>query len=293
MLVPVGNEPRAFPQDDREPKWKFLRVVLKAVLGAPRRLAVAFGSIVLIAVTTIVTLGTDVVVALVGLVVAALSVLVQRSVEDYQERQEEQTRTEIDEELPEVKTPETTFREDEVAELAHRTNIDVRYIRKRMRQRIMSPVNELRRELDRAVLEILPLSPRGAKRMFNHAHLLLYIGLERELFDKQPRLTAGQFATWVALTERWPTVAAAITSDPTLTGRLEEAAKRRGKILRTEQLTKIENRIGITGLDSSLLEYICRSESLVPVARLLVNFSPDPDGALASGRLRFSLLRRR
>ncbi len=129
--------------------------------------------------------------------------------------------------------------------------------------------------------------------MFNHAHLLLDIGFRRGMFTERSGIKMKQLAEWVALTERWPSVAAAISSDPTVTGRLEDAARRKAKVLRPEQLTKIENKIGISGLDSILLEYLCQCDSLVPVARLLVNFSPHANGASAplsavNSRLRFN-----
>ena len=63
----------------------------------------------------------------------------------------------------------------------------------RMRQRLIS-WTELRADLDRAVLDVLPLSPRAAKRMLNHAHLLLDIGIGRGIFAMKPGLQAGQLA---------------------------------------------------------------------------------------------------
>jgi hypothetical protein len=150
-------------------------------------------------------------------------------VERIRERAKERTRTALDNEVRDVvKTTETALKPDDVQELVQRLDksIDVDLarvaaltgsVRRRMRQRIISNT-ELRAELDRAVLEVLPLSPRAAKRMFNHAHLLLDIGVERGIFDTQPRLQPRQLAAWVGLNERWPSVAAAITSDPTLLG---------------------------------------------------------------------------
>jgi KAP family P-loop domain len=168
------------------------------------------------------------------------------------------------------------FEKEREAQLA-RASILVGTVRRRMRQRIISNT-ELRTELDRAVLEVLPLSPRASKRMFNHAHLLLDIGVERGIFDTQPRLQPRQLAAWVALNERWPSVAAAISNDPTLLGRLEQAAQQTAeRDLSLDQLAALETDMGITGLDLSLLDYLRRSDSLVSCVRLLVNFSPDAD----------------
>ena len=120
-------------------------------------------------------------------------------VERFRERQKERSRTILDNEVRDVVKPtETTLKPGDVQELVQRLDksIDMDLarvaalagsVRRRMRQRIISNT-ELRTELDRAVLEVLPLSPRAAKRMFNHAHLLLDIGVERGIFDTQPRL---------------------------------------------------------------------------------------------------------
>jgi len=178
----------------------------------------------------------------------------------------------------EVDSTEKALRPDAVRNVAQRvSNINVDEIRRRMRQRIISPGNELRTELDRAVLEILPSSPRAAKRMFNHAHLLLDIGVERGIFAKKPTLQAGQLAAWVALTERWPSVATDITKDPALIGRLEEMARQTSLIIRPEQLTAMEKETGITGLDTSFLDYLRKTDPLLPVIHLLINFSPAAD----------------
>ena len=81
----------------------------------------------------------------------------------------------------------------------------------------------------------------------------------------------------MALTERWPTVAAAIIRDPTLIGRLEQAASQKSLAIRPEQITAIEDEIGITGLDSSLMDFLRRADPLGNVARFLVNFSLETD----------------
>ena len=213
-----------------------------------------------------------------GLLGTVWQVFAERS----RQRQRERTRKALDEAVSsEVETTETTVRPDAVEKLANQvTKTEEKGIRRRMRQRIISR-NKLREDLDEAVYDVLPSSPRAAKRMFNHAHLLLDIGVERGIFAEQFGLKASQLAAWVALTERWPSVAAAVTSDPTLMGRLEGAIQQAAPNFGPEQITMIENQIGITGLDSTLVEYLHRTDSLVPVVRMLVNFSPDTDKASA------------
>jgi hypothetical protein len=87
------------------------------------------------------------------------------------------------------RTETTLGRQDEVAKELKRqnVNVDIEEVRRRMRLWIISNTN-LRTELDSAVREVLPLSPRGAKRMINHAHLLLDIGVGRRVFGTPPGL---------------------------------------------------------------------------------------------------------
>jgi hypothetical protein len=282
MLVPVADERPAFPPKPSKPKpSKPKRRSPARAVTAPVRwhpwlwtLAASGVTIVLAAARAALALVTFAV-AVVAAIVGLRQALARRSAQ----RQKEQTREALDKAVSNAVEPtETELRPEAIEELAQQVgNTDEREIRRRMRQRIISN-NELRTELDHAVLEVLPPSPRAAKRMFNHAHLLLDIGVERGIFATQPGLRARQLAEWVALTERWPAVASAITGDPMLLGRLEDAARETAhQALRPEQLTAIETGIGITGLEPSLLEYLRRSDSLTACVRLLVSFSPYPD----------------
>lgn len=305
MLVPVADERPAVPQNTDELRSKALQGPPKVTASGDegssplRGVAWLWAPAAVAAILPLfrVSIGLS---TLVAALVAAVSVAVSLAAERKAERRRERTRTTLDKEVYDVVKPTetalTTDAEQELTERLDQLLKDERTkggstasvtvsatIRRRMRQRIISD-NELRTELDRAVLEVLPPSPRAAKRMFNHAHLLLDIGVERGIFATQPGLKASQLATWVALTERWPSVAAAITSDPTLLGQLEEIAVQQTVhlALRPEQLTAMENDIGITGLDSSLLDYLRRSDSLMPCVHLLVNFSPGVDEEAAS-----------
>jgi KAP family P-loop domain len=291
MLVPVTGEQPAFPENldvselglgaaanATSPAvqwtWRAAGVVCVAVVCT----AVVFVRLSFLAVVVLSVLA--------GLVGAVPPIVFDR----YRERRRKRTRTALDEDVRDVVTPTATaLKSDDVQELVTRLDkrqqnyarvpafIGPALVRRRMRQRIISN-NELRTQLDRAVLEVLPLSPRAAKRMFNHAHLLLDIGVERGIFATEPRLQPRQLAEWVALNERWPSVAAAITSDPALLGKLEQAALQTAQqSLSLEQLATLETDMGIIGLDLGLLDYLRRSESLVSCVRLLVNFSPDTD----------------
>jgi hypothetical protein len=298
MLVPSAHEPQAVPQETSPPKRRFLAGIGNINAFWRGRVSVLAGSGVALAALTIVSLGSDAIVGLSGLVGAALVAAAERSLDVLAERQNKRYRTVIDDAVSEVlrKTDRSLSREDEVVsalvdladnsqdgdigrhmreQLISGVNEWTRWmIRRRMRRYIVSNT-DLRAELDDAVLEVLPLSPRGAKRMFNHAHLLLDIGIGRDIFDKRPWLRAGQLAAWVALTERWPSVAAAITSDPALMEKLEMETRRTAPNFGPSQVGDVTRNTKIVGLDSSLLDYLNRIESLVPVVRMLVNFSPD------------------
>jgi hypothetical protein len=286
MLVPAPGELAAFPSKSRKRWPAALMQAAEGIpaLGDPERWSREAGGLALASAITIAIIGADPLSLLLGVALAVPFAGLPLA-ERYRAWQIKRNRSAIDVAVrSEVGPAETTLRR--VGQVRAKlggeaTDYDEREILRRMRQRIISE-NDLRAELDRAVLDVLPLSPRGAKRMFNHAHLLLDIGVERGLFaSATPR--PAQLAAWVALTERWPSVAAAISIDPMLMGRLEEAARRTALVLRPEQVATIEKDMGIRGLDSSLLDYLRRSDSLVGVAHLLVNFSQDTDKDSVSG----------
>lgn len=287
MLVPVADERSAFPPtaserelgssrgetSDADGFWGCLGclVLLGAFAGA-----IGLGTLLTKPPLRLPSWVSTIIIALIA---GAITVFWTLAGERRRQRKKKRNRITLDKAVGnEIAATETALRDDSVKKLAHEASqFDERVIRRRMRQRIISN-NELRNELDHAVLKVLPLSPRAAKRMFNHAHLLLDIGVERGIFATQPGLRADQLAAWVALTERWPSVGAAIISDPRLMGRLEEATRNTDPDLQPEQFSTIEKATGITGLDPSLLDHLRRSDSLVPCVRMLVNFSPDTDG---------------
>jgi hypothetical protein len=303
MLVPVADGRPAFPPPASKRKPQSPATLARyaaAALGSLSRpqawivagslTAIAAGVVLLVIyydpITSFVK-RTATPGAVVGVIVAGSFVwgVIKSVYDQIKEMSAKRRRATVDDAVSSVVGPtETTLRPAAVKEAAERANneqvnnIDENEIRRRMRQNIISPRNKQRAQLDRAVLDMLPLSPRAAKRMFNHAHLLLDIGVERRLFSGQRGLKPSQLAAWVALTERWPSVAEAIINDPTLLGRLEKTAQETtNQTLRLEQLTAIETDMGITGLDSSLLDHLRRSDSLLPCVRSLVNFSPATD----------------
>jgi hypothetical protein len=311
MLVPADDEPREPSRSDPG----LLATTADTVPPSRRGVSLAILSAILTVIVTIATVGADIPTFLLGLAAVVFSALTERTIESLRERQKKQDRTVIDAAVSEVLTKADTclnwekekeviqalrklvesnedgeisgtlqqYIESDVPDLSGPPDApsvpDERmrtrwFIRRRMRQYLVS-TSELRTALDNAVLQYLPLSPRGAKRMFNHAHLLLDIGIGRDIFGKQPPLHADQLAAWVALTERWPSVAAAIADDPALMEKLEEEARGTAPSFKHKRVGPAAGESG-TGLDPALADLLTRGASLVPVVRLLVNFSPDP-----------------
>jgi tetratricopeptide (TPR) repeat protein len=273
MLSPSSEEPPAFTTDPDTDFFHRLRQVAKHPGSWPSTAAVAAAFVVVGAAS----FGAELVVAVPAAGFA--SAIIEVSAEYLKAKGENRKRETIDHIVKTTVSPsETTLRlvGDVCQELGDiGLTIDVREISRRVRQRIIS-TSSFRFELDRSLHEVLPSSPRGAKRMVNHAHLLLDIGVGRGVFAKPSGVRPAQLASWASLTERWPSVAAAVARDPSLVGRLEEIA-RQGNPVRPEDLKAIEKRIGVPGIDLRLLELLRRSDTLAPVAELLVNFSRPVD----------------
>jgi len=313
MLVPAGDEPQAVPGDASSPDPGFAAATSDSTTTvSSRRPGVSLAilsAVVVTVITTIVSFGSDIPAFLLGLAAFVLSAFTERAVDRLREHRKKQDRLVIDEAVKKVLTAadkslnpkkeeeiiealREEVRNDEDGEISTTLRDQIvlddpdertRWIiRRRMRQYLVANT-KLRTSLDNAVLGFLPLSPRGAKRMFNHAHLLLDTGIGRGVFYRQPPLranqppplSADQLAAWIALTERWPSVAAAITADPSLMEKLEEKARGTAPGLDPKQVSIIGKEIGIDGLDSALLDLLRSTESLTPVVRTLVNFSPD------------------
>lgn len=72
-------------------------------------------------------------------------------------------------------------------------------------------------------LDFVSPYPRHVKRFLNRLRLFLFVAHEKNMLGGQPPLTAQHIAKWVALCERWPLLAKAISADPrrmtTLEGR--------------------------------------------------------------------------
>jgi hypothetical protein len=193
--------------------------------------------------------------------------------------------TRLEGELPESGEPlpekEKQKRAEEVAKEVsaqdRRTGqVDPHEVRRRMLQLIIDTY--LRAELDQALLKVLPDSPRAAKRMVNHAHLLLAIGVERGILgaDVQP----CQLAAWVSFTDRWPAVAAAVAASPDLMQVLEDHARRLlAANMHAVKLPKSLITAGVTSLAPDLVKFLQQINHSSP---------PSPLGPVAATLVRFA-----
>lgn len=287
MFVPADNEPLAFYEGEAAPgflarQWEKVTTALnvrqREDLGAVASVVTGLTAASFIA-DPAVTAGA----AGLGLGIVALYGVVSERIRELRQNRK---RDAIDKVVECAVTPEETTldgHEEVVREVEARNpgvgNVDPREVRRRMRQRIISQ-NAPRAELDQALLHVLPTSPRGAKRMVNHAHLLLDIGVERRIFAPGSGLRPSQLATWVCFTERWPTIAAAVMDSPGLMEHLEQMARRPSQARRPEGAEATLTKAGITAPDSGLLDYLRKAVSVAAVVDTLVSFSPPqpPDG---------------
>jgi hypothetical protein len=292
MFIPAVDEPPAFPT--ATPRQRFLaRLRERVSTFLTGRLGIAPA---LTAITAAVA-AVDIVAGVVTFaIVLALTFVTPFFVEQEQARRQDLERDAIDavvkERISELAAGDagsaprsgaaeegSAAEQDEILAMqasAHDPrvgDIDPRAARKRMQQGIID--ERLRPELDQALLEGLPRSPRAAKRMINHAHLLLAIGAERGIFEAG--VSPRQLAEWVCFTERWPAVASVVADDPALMAALELLVSQPAPAGQAAEPAASLAAAGITDLDPALRDYLRHIDPLSEVAETLVNFAPPQE----------------
>jgi len=130
---------------------------------------------------------------------------------------------------------------------------------------------ERRRALLRSdLLNFLPLLPRSAKRTVNRLHLLITVAYERRMLGGEPELTADHVVKWVVLGERWPELARALGTDPSLITALETAAS-------PEDLRNVVDRLASRATPvENLFEFLAKDPTPfgAEVLKRLVYFEP-------------------
>jgi hypothetical protein len=299
MFIPAEGEPPAFPPAPARQGF-LARLQEKATTVLTSRLNIA-----VLAAVTLASSGIDIVAGVVALAVGIVLAAVgpffveheQARRQDLERRAADATAKKTTSELPATygnsaaesgaggKESADGQGEKRARDVGTRTarvgDIDPRAV---LRRRQQNRIEELLPELDRVILEGLPRSPRAAKRMINHAHLLLFIGAERRIFDAG--VSPRQLAEWVCFTERWPAAASVVADNPALMAALEQLA---GQPVPAEQPTDPATSlkaVGITDLDAGLREYLRRIDPLSEVAETLVDFAPPQEpGEEAARRL--------
>ena len=169
MLVPVADERSAFPRrpasgnsdpvggetSDADGFWGCLGclVLLGAFAGA-----IGLGTLLTKPPLRLPSWVSTIIIALIA---GAITVFWTLAGERRRQRKKKRNRITLDKAVGnEIAATETALRDDSVKKLAHKkaSQFDERVIRRRMRQRIISN-NELRNELDHAVLEVAAAVP--------------------------------------------------------------------------------------------------------------------------------------
>jgi KAP family P-loop domain len=147
---------------------------------------------------------------------------------------------------------------------------DLQEVDRRLKQGIIDEI--LRPELDRALLADLPRSPRAAKRMVNHVHLLLAIAVERGVIGAE--VSVRQLAEWARFTDGWPAEAATVADVPKLMAVFEQVARSSPLDPSYDSSLRVLGDAGFKNPDPTLLDYLRRISPLAEVAEALVNFAP-------------------
>jgi hypothetical protein len=117
----------------------------------------------------------------------------------------------------------------------------------------------------------LPANPRRAKRIVNHWRLYLAIARNRDVFGGTPNIAYVHLVRWLLLGDRWPALAASLTSDPARMAALEAADT-------ITQLRKAATDMMPTAaVTKELQEFLKEVPPLAPVLARLVRFQPTPD----------------
>jgi hypothetical protein len=82
---------------------------------------------------------------------------------------------------------------------------------------------KIRTRAEAVIMNLLPPLPRMAKRLLNRLYFLLVVAWSRNLIADN-LVTPEQLGKWAVLLDQWPTAARAVTRNPGLAGKLEDAA---------------------------------------------------------------------
>jgi hypothetical protein len=134
-------------------------------------------------------------------------------------------------------------------------------------QRYLVDESALRHEVESRVFEFVPQRPRSVKRALNHLRLQLALVLAQGVFDGTPVVETGHVAKWCVLAYRWPKVATALMSRPSLMKELEFAHS-------TQEFEHILEKVELrTDASDQLFEFTREKPELARVLPRLVGLS--------------------
>jgi hypothetical protein len=167
--------------------------------------------------------------------------------------------------------------EERVVRMLGREGIDEDVARKGVQSYLLDAADELT-DVEETILRYPPGLPRGAKRMLNHARLLTRIARDRGIFGGSPRIDPVHLGEWIALSERWPEVAACVSRDPDVMTELEAAA-------REDRTDAALARLGIrVDGQAQLATLLASAPDLGSVVRRLIHFEPSWTSEASSQR---------
>lgn len=153
------------------------------------------------------------------------------------------------------------------------------YLRKR--QQFLTKDSDLFTEARDYAFRHLLLVPRNAKRLLNRLRLNLFILDQLGAFSHPSQFGPSHLGKWVALHERWPELAVAITRDTAIMNRIEEAipdvsasvdAEVQNNIFSVLETLKMQRR---PADDAALIGLLTDAPHLAPVIRRLAMFEVE------------------
>ena len=126
--------------------------------------------------------------------------------------------------------------------------------------------SQRRKEAEEELLQHVPPSPRGAKRMVNHLRLFLYVATKRKLFGGTPDLHPRHLGKWVALREQWPELGWSVNNNPGVLRLLEESVDE------ADLEAVLKEHAPTVKPSEEMLAFLSNEPALAPIAERLVYF---------------------
>ena len=153
------------------------------------------------------------------------------------------------------------------------------YLRKR--QQYLTHDSELFTKAREYAFKHLLLVPRNAKRLLNRLRLNLFILDQQNAFMDRAKFGPEHLGKWVALHERWPELATAITRDSAFMKRIEKEVPKPAKTASKATRSKLRKLLDEQRVprrpadDGALFKILTDPPRLAPVIVQLTSFEPE------------------